>query len=351
MRLTLTCMQCLRENGRPGGASKIEVRDDGCYTAVCLAGHKTLTILQQHKFEVLFEIGANAILDGYHREAVSSFTSSLERFYEYAIRILLEKNDLSDGLFQTVWKSVSNMSERQLGAFIFLWANHFKENPLLLPASLITFRNEVIHKGKIPSQEEALKYGNAVLNVLRPKIKIINETLSEHVKNANFRTVAESAMKADASLKIQTMCIGVILNQDSNMESEGKSLEEHLILVDRTRIQFDNLQEYFNQMLSREGTIMSLGEIHDFLVRKFPELIAKKCKAPDGWSFFLGPIKQGQDSNCIVRALEHSDGGTQFELSVSSRLEGTKKTSIFSGSEEALRQVVDAQLRIYRDQL
>ena len=32
-------------------------------------GMRQSTVLQQQKFEVLFEIGAHAILDGYYREA------------------------------------------------------------------------------------------------------------------------------------------------------------------------------------------------------------------------------------------------------------------------------------------
>lgn len=351
MRLTLSCMQCLQENGRPGGASQIEVRDDGCYMATCLSGHRTVTVLQQHKFEVLFEIGAHAILDGYYREAVSSFTSSLERFYEYTIRIFLEKSSGSDDLFQAAWKNVSNMSERQLGAFIFLWANHFKETPLLLPTGLITFRNEVIHKGKIPSREEALKYGDAVLDVLRPKIKKINETLPEQVQSSSFRQIMASAEKAGTSQGVGTMSINAILGQCSSIEGPEKRLEEHLILVDDMRIRLGNLQEYFNQIQAPQRPIMSPDEIRDFLARKFPELVAEKHNDPDGWAFFLGPAQQEPSSNCIVRAAQHSQGGTQFELSVSSRLERTEKMVMFCGNEDALRQVVDAQLRIYRDHL
>ena len=44
----------------------------------CSRSHETTAILQEQKFEILFDIGAHAILDGYYREAVSSFTSSLE---------------------------------------------------------------------------------------------------------------------------------------------------------------------------------------------------------------------------------------------------------------------------------
>src|SRR5450759_1525283 len=114
-------MKCLQEFGRPSSEfSQIEFRDDGRYELKCSFGHETTTVLQQQKFEILFEIGAHAILDGYYREAVSSFTSSLERFYEFAIRVFLEKSSKSDDLFQSCWSKVSSQSERQLGAFVFL---------------------------------------------------------------------------------------------------------------------------------------------------------------------------------------------------------------------------------------
>ena len=39
------------------------------------------------KFELLFELGINALIDGYPREAVSSFASALERFYEFFCQV------------------------------------------------------------------------------------------------------------------------------------------------------------------------------------------------------------------------------------------------------------------------
>lgn len=81
MRLLIPCMKCLQELERPDEwFGRVEFRDDGCYEVVCRRGHSTVTLLQEEKYEVLFEIGVNAILDGYYREAVASFAASLERF-------------------------------------------------------------------------------------------------------------------------------------------------------------------------------------------------------------------------------------------------------------------------------
>ncbi len=73
----------------------INIRDDGIYEATCPEGHKTYTLLQQLLFEVLFDIGAYAITDGYYREAVSSFTASLERFYEFYVKVISLKYGVS----------------------------------------------------------------------------------------------------------------------------------------------------------------------------------------------------------------------------------------------------------------
>jgi len=237
MRLLIPCMKCLQEFGQPSGEfARVEFKDDGCYEITCSFGHATVTVLQQHKFEVLFDIGVHAILDGYYREAVSSFTSSLERFYEFAIRIFLEKSSGSDELFQAAWKKVSSQSERQLGAFIFLWATHFSEDPPLLPQNMITFRNEVIHKGKIPSRDEAIKYGDAVLAVLRPKMRVLQLNFSDQIGNSVFRQIRAGAGKIGEHLQVSTMCAATIISLSNGESSHHeKNLEEHLVSLNDWR--------------------------------------------------------------------------------------------------------------------
>jgi hypothetical protein len=181
LRLILSCGKCVT-TGQVGGAFVYaEYRDDNLYQIVCPAGHKTTAILQQQRFELLFEMGAYAILDGYYREAVSSFVASLERFYEFGTRILLLESSGSDDLFQKSWKNVASQSERQLGAFAFVWATRFKEPPPLLSNKLTTFRNDVTHKGRIPSRGEAIDFGNSVLTTLAKMIAVIEGALPEHI--------------------------------------------------------------------------------------------------------------------------------------------------------------------------
>jgi hypothetical protein len=178
MRLPISCAACQLQFGAPTGMfSDCEFRDDGCYNLTCGRGHETLTVLQQHRFEILFEIAVYAILDGYYREAVSSFTSGIERFYEYALRILFEGRPAE--LFEACWKSVASQSERQLGAFIFAWATKFGEAPKVLAQRQVEVRNRVIHKGQIPTKAEAIEYGNSALGLARPQVRRLQEVMPE----------------------------------------------------------------------------------------------------------------------------------------------------------------------------
>ncbi len=108
-------MQCAfggDANSHPPYPKYVELRDDGRYEFTCENGHTTVTVLQEQKFEVLFDLGAHAILDGYYREAVASFTSSLERFYEFFIKAALFENDISE-VTDTSFKVIEMLKSMQ----------------------------------------------------------------------------------------------------------------------------------------------------------------------------------------------------------------------------------------------
>lgn len=238
MRLPLNCMQCVLEKREKAHDElyPTEFRDDGRYEIRCSYGHSTITLLSQQKFELLFDIGAYAIVDGYYREAISSFSSSLERFYEYAIRIFLERLTKSDELFQSGWSTIKNQSERQLGAFIFLWMQQFKEVPVLLTNSKIEFRNSVIHKGKIPSRDEALNYGNSVLDVIRPKLNKIKEIFPEEISNLSRYHQMESQLAKDEGKQKSFMGILTLLSLTftDTIYQTGR-LEQYVTMLEERR--------------------------------------------------------------------------------------------------------------------
>lgn len=173
MRIYLSCGRCLVESGRPSPEMvAAELEESGLYRMKCGRGHETVTCLQQMKFEVLFDLGANAIVDGYYREAVGSFAAALERLYEFYIQFQNDRRMIDPSLFESTWKSISNLSERQLGAFIFLYLLERKTSPPILTDKAVKFRNSVIHKGRFPSREAAIGFGEEVADLM---VRIVSE--------------------------------------------------------------------------------------------------------------------------------------------------------------------------------
>lgn len=136
---------------------------DGRLTLLCEHGHETVVKMPIPQFELLFDFGCSALLDGYSREAITTFASSWERFEEFACRFLLARRNVSSEGVDAWWKEVVTSSERQRGSFVALWIAEFFEPPPLLPDKLTKLRNDCVHKGRIPSENEARVYSQAVL--------------------------------------------------------------------------------------------------------------------------------------------------------------------------------------------
>ena len=111
------------------------ISDSGEYEVECGKGHMSTVLLDNVKFELLFEMGLNAILDGYPREAVSSFTSALERFYEFYWRVVMEHAGIQKDQANASWKRLSKFSERQVGAYVTAATMLTKKEPTLLNAN------------------------------------------------------------------------------------------------------------------------------------------------------------------------------------------------------------------------
>lgn len=247
MKVLINCMKCLEVFGKPNiNFMETEICDDGIYKAICNHGHETVTFLQQDKFEVLFDMGAMALIDGYPREAVSSFAASLERFYEFCIKVFLLKRKVSMDKFNDTWKLVSNQSERQLGAFYFLYLDILGTVPKGIDKKQIEFRNKVIHKGYIPKCEEVIKYADCLLNYIFEVLKELRlfckEEIQQVTSNKLMNMSKEFIKDGEVTTKISTMCIATIINliaDDANFAK--KSFEESL----------ENMKEYYLKFYRR----------------------------------------------------------------------------------------------------
>lgn len=153
MKIITRCIHC----GPEEEAALLEVGNENLHHVVCDKGHESPLVITQQKHEILFEVAVHAIIDGYYREAISSFSASLERYYEFFIKVVSVA--LPGNVFEKGWKQVSSQSERQLGAYIFTYIVFFQKLPETLPQTLTALRNNVIHKGYIPSRKEAVEFG------------------------------------------------------------------------------------------------------------------------------------------------------------------------------------------------
>lgn len=168
------CYDCYEDAKKKGIVYKyddrkpvlVELNEVGLYFSKCLNNHEKWMVIQEQLFQVLFDLGALALSDGYTREAVSSFASSLERFYEFIIKLILISDKNDEEVIDVVWKDIGKQSERQLGAYLSIYTHKFKKVPSIPSTKWVKFRNEVTHNGMIPSESKTLEYGQLISDLI-----------------------------------------------------------------------------------------------------------------------------------------------------------------------------------------
>lgn len=173
--------------------------DNGRYVHTCNQGHTRTSVLQQDRFQLLFQIGIHAIVDGYPREAVADFASSLERFFEFFYRFYCRLRTIPDGVSDANWASVRRQSERQLGLYIGCYLEVFENAAPVLNTHWSGFRNDVIHKGKIPTVDEAIEFGEVVAALLKPTMSEMQTKHHEILLHMDFERIAKASEGAPAS--------------------------------------------------------------------------------------------------------------------------------------------------------
>lgn len=164
------CPACGHEN-------RAEFADSSIHDLTCAScGARYCLFIRKQRFEVLFDLGTRALMDGYAREAVASFAAALERFFEFYVRAFaLERAANTEGDFtaasaelDATWKHVASQSERQLGMFALAYLLREGCAPdFLSPQALgADFRNRVIHRGSLPRREEVEAYAARVFALI-----------------------------------------------------------------------------------------------------------------------------------------------------------------------------------------
>lgn len=195
MRLEFQCWKC--PEGTPGRRVTRPFNEDGAYQFECASGHVHEIVLSQMRFEVLAETAMQALVDGYYRDAVSSFAAALERVFEFYVKVVSLATGLDGSIYLQTWKLVAKQSERQLGMYLALYQLENKAVPPMLAQHHVSFRNRVIHEGYFPTVDEAVSFGQAVvglvqplLNAMMPKYTFAIEAMMiHHTSNAKTTTL------------------------------------------------------------------------------------------------------------------------------------------------------------------
>lgn len=201
MLVPLSCHDCTFKDGLGLNSLTfwVEVTDSGFYEVRCPRGHELQGWLQAEKYQILFEEAVCSLRDGYYRGAVADFSASLERFYEFAFWVLSGRHEVVAQEVLGAWDDVKSQSERQLGLYIAAYLSVRKSRPKLLTTRQREFRNDVVHKGYMPTRDEALAFGEAVAQLVRPVQSWLKAEHSDYLSAAIYfnqlRAAGEKAMR------------------------------------------------------------------------------------------------------------------------------------------------------------
>jgi len=196
MKIPTPCPDCFIHEQKQAELEKRKVSivmlpgrmtDAGYIEVKCPNGHSTTVVYDDRKFELLFQSACHTLNDGYEREAVSSFAASLERLYEFYIRVSCRRTDISEDVLGKTWKLMSRQSERQFGCFLMQYAMHAGET-FKFDQKQIEFRNKVIHQGYIPNHDEVLLYGREAWRI---KIKLYRQLERDFPEELNLEIKRE----------------------------------------------------------------------------------------------------------------------------------------------------------------
>jgi hypothetical protein len=236
MRYHLMCSECEKQrNGYGQFTAYVSPNNEGIYNVKCPNGHPFSVDILLHQFQVLFENGIHALSNGYYVESFVSFVTSYERFIEYFLNVVLKSNGVSRTEFDTTWKELAKQSERQVGAFYLVYLQEFREKPNQLNNKNRELRNSTIHKGYLPSKEDCIKFGDNVLEFIRPIIELLKNDKKyekELIGSLNHTGDFENKESIHHYSPYQIFAINRPINQTEN-KSISDFLEEQRIIKNK----------------------------------------------------------------------------------------------------------------------
>lgn len=184
-----------------------EFGEDLIAICVCAHGHKfRVTHHSVLHFDLLTHTGLQAFSEAFYGESVMNLMAALENAFGYFCQVIFFSNGGSFEAFDEAWSALGKQSERRLGWFSAVWLLE-TGRVFRMPGKRSQFRNDVIHNGVIPSQAQALDFGEWViaslydiLEALKPKHE--KSMTKCHFYNGKKRSeLVKSRLAADKELQ------------------------------------------------------------------------------------------------------------------------------------------------------
>ena len=209
MRSIAVCPTCTNEQIAAGQQPRPpvitgELDDNGSIHVQCDKGHIGIVLFNKRRHQVLVQSAARAFLDGYTNEVVAVMSTALERAYEFYIRVSCRAKAIPQKSIADAWRNVASQSERQYGAFQFLYLSdhhvHFQLDPIIPE-----IRNKVVHKGKIVRETEALNFAEAVYKTINEIEQCMQDKFRAQVKEESEYELKEQETRIPAGTDYLTM--------------------------------------------------------------------------------------------------------------------------------------------------
>lgn len=138
-----------------------------------------------------------------------------------------------------------NNSEREYGAFVFMYFQANNDIPELLPNKSVEFRNKVVHKGYFPKKEEAIRFARNIYKMIKPIYIELREKYDAEILsflNVKRQEYYNSLIKANPKIKdtpisIQSLCLPLCIHHATGLDE----FKEH------------SFDEYYQNLLSRSS--------------------------------------------------------------------------------------------------
>lgn len=227
-----------------------DVQNNRGYILECNKGHLSYGVLNIEIYELLYDRAVFSYEDSYYRETITNISASLERFHEFCIRLLLFYKNTDNNEFDITWKMVKSMSERQYGAFLFLYLNALNESPPKInkidKKEWHQFRNLVVHNGYFPTKDSAklaLQYTTDYIQQVENKLKsLIGINIIREYKFAKY---------SEAYDEIETQLTQLQTENHKNLNIMNLTIRPYLQIIDNailevkiSKFKEDNIMVY-----------------------------------------------------------------------------------------------------------